>query len=149
MYPEEEDFFSETSITENKITQDPENMSKEAKMGSSIDGTKIPSILTPPPYTNKQDYKGGTNDKTRDYHTRETSDSPSDPDSYARNLDEEHKNEEDDDYIDPPSKKKDKIDYQLHEEIRNRLLLNVFSLKVINLVMFDIDNHKEDILAVG
>ena len=34
--------LSETSITGNKITQDPENMSKEAKVGSSIDGTKIP-----------------------------------------------------------------------------------------------------------
>ena len=45
-------------------------------MGSIIDGTKIPVKLTPPPYTNKQDYKGGTNDKTRDYLTRETSDSP-------------------------------------------------------------------------
>ena len=30
----------------------------------------------------------------------------SDIDSCARNLDEEHKNEEDDAYIDPPSKKK-------------------------------------------
>ena len=81
-------------------------MSKEANMGSSIDGTKIPSILAPPPYKNKQDYKGGTNDKTRDSHTRETSDPPSDPDSCARNLDEEHKNEENDEYIDPPSKKR-------------------------------------------
>ena len=62
--------------------------------------------MTPPPYTNKQDYKCGTNDKTRDSHTRETSDSPSDPVSCAINLDEEHKNEEVDDYIDPPSKKK-------------------------------------------
>ena len=47
----------------------------------------------------------------------------SDTDSCARNLDEEQKNEEDEDYIDPPSKKKDKIDSQLHDEIRNRLLL--------------------------
>ena len=78
-------------------------MSKEANMGSSIDGTNIPSILTPPPYTNKQYYKGGKNYKTRDYHTRKTSDSPSDPDSCEKNLDEENKNEEDDDYIDPPS----------------------------------------------
>ena len=61
-------------------------------MVSSIDGTKIPSILTPPPYTNKQYYKSGTNDKTRYSHTREPSDSPSDTDSCARNLDEEHKN---------------------------------------------------------
>ena len=42
-YPEEEEKkkLSETSITGNKITQDPDNLSKEAKVGSSIDGTKI------------------------------------------------------------------------------------------------------------
>ena len=39
----------ETSITGNKITQDQDNISKEAKVGSSIEGTKTPSILTPPP----------------------------------------------------------------------------------------------------
>ena len=60
-------------------------------MGSSIDGKKYVSI-TPPPNTNKQDYAGGTNDKTRDSLTRETGDSPSDTDSCARNLYEEHKN---------------------------------------------------------
>ena len=67
-------------------------MSKEAKVGSSIEGTKFPSILTPPPYENKKYYKGSTNEKTRDSHTCETSDSPRDTDSCARNLDEEHKN---------------------------------------------------------
>ena len=45
--------------------------------------------------------------------------------------------------------KKDKIDSQSHEEIRKRLLLNLFSLKVIDLVMFAIDNHEKEILAVG
>ena len=62
--------------------------------------------MNPPPYANKKDYKGGTNDKTRDSQTCETGDSRSDTDSCARNLDEEHKNEEDDDYIEPPSKKR-------------------------------------------
>ena len=38
------------------------------------------------------------------------------------NIDEEHKNEEVDDYIEPPSKKRDKLDSKLQEEIRNRLL---------------------------
>ena len=33
--------LSEISITGNKITQDPENQSKKAKVGSSIDDTKI------------------------------------------------------------------------------------------------------------
>ena len=99
---EEKNKLSETSITGNKITQDQDNKSKEAKLGSSIEGTKLSSILTPPPYKNKKDYKGGTNDKTRDSHTRETSDSPSDNDSCARNLDVEHKSEGDEDYNDPP-----------------------------------------------
>ena len=60
-------------------------------MGSSIDETKIHVELTPPPNTNKQDYAGGTNDKTSDSQTRETGDSQSESDSRARNLDEEHK----------------------------------------------------------
>ena len=47
--------LSETSITGNQTTQDPDNMSKQEKVGSSIDWTKIPSILTPPPYKNKQE----------------------------------------------------------------------------------------------
>ena len=77
-------------------------MSKETKVVSRIEGTEIPSILTLPPYTNKKDYKGVTNYKTRDSHTRETSVSWSDNDSCARNLDEENRNEEDEDYIEPP-----------------------------------------------
>ena len=56
-------------------------------MGTSIDGTKIYTELTLPPNTNKQDYTGGTNDKTRDSHTRETGNSRSDIDSCARNID--------------------------------------------------------------
>ena len=51
--------LSETSLIGNKIIQDPDNMSKETNVGSSIEGTKISSILTPPLYTNKKDYKGG------------------------------------------------------------------------------------------
>ena len=96
-YPDEEEKKkpSETSITGNKITQYQNNIGKEAKLVISIEGTKITSILTPPPYKNKKDYMGGTNDKTHDSHTRETSDSPSNNDRCAKNLDEEHKNEED------------------------------------------------------
>ena len=87
--------LSETLITGNKKTDGPDNMSKEAKVGSIIEGTEITPILTLPTYANKKDNKGGTNDKTRDFHTRETSDSPSDNDICPRNLDEEHKNKED------------------------------------------------------
>ena len=67
-------------------------------MDSSIDETKPNIKLTPPPYKNKQDYVGGTTDKTH-----ESDDSPSDTDGCARNIDDEHKNEEEEDYIDPPS----------------------------------------------
>ena len=49
---------SETSITGNKVTQDPDDTNKEAKFGGSIEKTKQtsvcvtphPSGLTPPPY---------------------------------------------------------------------------------------------------
>ena len=80
-------------------------------MGSSIGGTKIHVELTSPPNTNKEDYAGGTNDKTRDSQTRETGDSRSETDGCVINIDEEHKNEEDDDYIDAPSKQIDRIEY--------------------------------------
>ena len=72
-------------------------------MDSSIDEAKINVELTSPPYINIQDYVGGTNDKTRDSQTRESEDYWSDNDGCARNIDEEHKNEEDDDYIYPAS----------------------------------------------
>ena len=68
-------------------------------MGSSIDEKKTNVELTPPPNTNKQDYAGGTNDKTRDSQTRESGNSISDTYGCARNIDKEHKNEEDDNYI--------------------------------------------------
>ena len=98
--------LSEISITGNKITQEPDNQSKKSKVGSSFDKTKINVELTPLPNTYKKDYTCGTNDKTRGSQTRESGDSWIDTDVCAINLDEEHKNEEDEDYIDPPYKKK-------------------------------------------
>ena len=61
-------------------------------MGSSIDETKINLELTPHPNTNKQDYTGGTNDKTRGYQEPESEYSRSDTDCFARNIHGEHKN---------------------------------------------------------
>ena len=92
-------------ITGNEITQGPDSQSKKAKVDSSIDETKLNLKLTPPLYANKQEYVGITNEKTHGAQTRESDDSPSDTDGCARNLDDEHKYEEYDDYIDPPSKK--------------------------------------------
>ena len=95
-------------ITWNEITHEPDNPSKKAKVDSSIDETKPNLRLTPPPYKNNQDYDGGNNDKTResDYY-------PSDTDGCKRNIDDEHKNEEDDEYIDRPSEKNDIIKSKL------------------------------------
>ena len=73
-------------------------------MISNIDETKINVELAPPPNTNKKGCGGGTNDKARDSQTREYRDSRSDTDGCARNLHEEHKNGEIDDYIEPPLK---------------------------------------------
>ena len=53
-------------------------------MNNNIDEKNIIK-KTPPPYKNKQDYVGGTNDKTR-----ESDDSPGDTNGCARNLDYEH-----------------------------------------------------------
>ena len=86
-------------ITGNDSIQEPDNPSKKEKIDGSIDENNN-NLKTPPPYKNKQDYVGGTNDKTR-----ESDDSPSDTDGCARNLDDEHKNEEDEYYIEPPSEK--------------------------------------------
>ena len=140
--------ISEISITRNKITQDADNLSKKSKVGSRIDGTKIPVEPTPPTYTNKQDYKGGLNDKARDSLTRETSYSPSDTDSCTRNLDEEHKNEEDEDYIDPPSKKKIKL-IQNYKKKSGIGYYPKKTLKVIKAFMYDIDNHEKEILSAS
>ena len=76
-----------------------------------------------------KDYVGGTNDKKLDSQTRESEDYRSDTDGCARNLDGEHKNEQYDNYIDPPSKKKDTIESKLEEELRNRLLSKFFNSK--------------------
>ena len=46
--------LSEKSITGNKITQYQDNIGKEIKVGSRTEGTKNPSVLTPPPYKNKK-----------------------------------------------------------------------------------------------
>ena len=85
--------ISEILITGNKITQEPDNPSKKAEVDSSIDEKKH-NKKKPPPYKNKQDFVGGTNDKTREYD-----DYPSDTDGCEINLDDEHKNEEADDYV--------------------------------------------------
>ena len=55
-------------------------MEKGDKVGSSIEGSKkksvcvtpLLSLMTPPKYINKRDYKGDTQDKTLDSRTKDT-----------------------------------------------------------------------------
>ena len=65
-------------------------------MDSIID-EKIYNKKTPPPFKNEQDYIVGTNEKTC-----ESNDSPSDTYGCARNLGNEHKHEEYEEYIETP-----------------------------------------------
>ena len=146
----------EPLVTANKITQDTDDMKEDDKVGSSIEGTKKTSVcvnphrsgLTPTPYNNKQDYKGGTQDKTIDSHTPDSDVSRHDDTSLKRNLYEENKNAKDDKYIDEPQIKNDKINFQSHENIRNRLLLKRFSKKIIDLILSNIVQYEKDILTV-
>ena len=70
----------EPLVTAPEVTQDPDYMEKGDKVGSSIEGSKKtsvcvttnPSIKTPYPYNNKQDYKGDTLDKTLDSRTKDS-----------------------------------------------------------------------------
>ena len=70
--------------TEKEGIQKPDKPSKKARVDSIIDEKNI-IIKTPPPCKNKQDYVGGTNDKTC-----QSDDSPSDTDGCERNLGNEH-----------------------------------------------------------
>ena len=136
-------------------TQDPDDTKGDDNVGGSIEGTKktsecvIPhwSGLNPTPYNNKQDYKGDTKEKKIDAHKHDSDVSIHDEDSLKRNLDEEIKNAEDDEYIDNPPIKNDKINSQSHENIRNILLLERFSGKIIDLISSNIVIHEKDILA--
>ena len=71
-----------------------------------------------------------------------------DDDSLKRNLDEENKNAENDEYIDNPQIKNDKINSQSHENIRKRLLLKRFSMKIFDLILSSIVIYEKDILSV-
>ena len=62
------------------------------------------SRKTLPPFKNKVDYRSDTNEKTR-----ESDDSPSDADFCARNLGDEHKNEDDEGYIETPPEENESI----------------------------------------
>ena len=143
-------------VTANKVTQDTDDTNEYVKVGSSIEGTKKTSVcvtphlsgLTPPPYSNKQYYKGGTNYKTIDSHTPDYDVSINDDASVKRNLDEENNNSEKDEYIDHPPIKNDKINSQSHENIRKRLFLKRFSLKIIDMILSNIDQFEKDLLAV-
>ena len=70
----------EPLVTAHEVTQDPDDMEKGDKAGSSIEGSKKTSVCvtphlplkTPPPYNNKRDYKGDTLDKRLDSRTNDS-----------------------------------------------------------------------------
>ena len=70
----------ESLVTAPEVTQDQYDMEKDDKVSSIIEGSKQIlvcvtthlAIKTPHPFNNKQDYKGGTHDKTLDPSTKDT-----------------------------------------------------------------------------
>ena len=69
-------------------------------------------------------------------------------------MDDKNVNEEDDKYIETPSEENYIIKLNisegiLEEDVRNSLSAKTFSRKVIKVVMFTIENHERDKLAVG
>ena len=118
-------------------------MEKGDKVGSSIEGSKKtsvcvtpnPSLKTTPPYNNKRYYKGDILYKTLDSHTHDSDVLKKDDASLEINLDKEINNAEDDEYIDDPPLQKFNINSQSHENIRKRLLLKRFTMKIIDLIL--------------
>ena len=80
--------ISETLIKGKQINQEPYNPSKREKVDSIID-EKRHNKKTAPQFKNKEDCISGTNENAHEYD-----ESASDTDICARNLGNEHKNEE-------------------------------------------------------
>ena len=97
--------------------QEPDNPSKREKVDSIIDEKNIIK-KTPPPFKNKEDYIGVTNEKTR-----ESYDSPSDTDGCAIHLGYKHKNEEDEEYIETPPEENDSIKSEISEGITKEYVI--------------------------
>ena len=146
----------EPLVTAPEVPQDPDDMEKGDKVGSSIEGSKKTSVCvtpnqslkTPPPYNNKRDYKGDTLVKTLDSRTHDSDVLRKYDDSLKRNLDKEINNSEDDEYIDNLPLQKININSQSHENIRKRLLLKRFTRKIIDLVLSNIVIYEKNISAV-
>ena len=70
----------EPLVTAPEVTQDQDDMGKDDKFDSSIEGSKQRSVCvtphlslkTPPPFNNNRDYKGDTHAKTLDSSTKDT-----------------------------------------------------------------------------
>ena len=68
-------------------------------------------------------------------------------DSLKRNLEKETKNADDDEYIDDPTLQKSNIKSQSHENIRHRLLLKRFTIKIIDWILSKIVRYEKNISA--
>ena len=92
-------------------------------------------LKKPPPFKNKEDYIGDTNEKTRGSY-----DSPSETHGFPRNLDEEHENEEDEEFSENTSEINDSIKLKIskgitEEDVIISLLDKKILLKVIKAVI--------------
>ena len=98
----------EPLLTAPKVTQDQDDMGKDDKVSISIEGSRQESLCvsphpllnTPPPFDNKQDYKGDTHDETPDPSTKYNNVLKKDNATLKRNLDKETKTANDDEYVD-------------------------------------------------
>ena len=102
-----------------------------------------------PPFKNKEDYIGDTNEKTSG-----SDDSPSETDGCVRNLDKEHKNEEDEEYSETTPEINDSIISKISKDITEEyfiisLLDKHFSLKLTKAVILSIDTYKQGMIEVG
>ena len=119
----------------------------EGSKKASVCVTPLLSLNNPPKYINERDYKVDTLDKTQDSHTKDTDVVKINDDSLKRNLYKEIKNADDDEYIDNPPLQNVNIKSQSHENIRNRLLLKRFTIKLIYLILSNIVRYEENISA--
>ena len=110
---------------------------------------KIKNKKTPPPFKNNKYYIGGNNKKTHEHNYY-----PNDTDDCTRNLGDENKNEEYEEYIETKPEENDSIKSKISEGITEKdviisLLAKKKPIKVIKSIILSIDTYKQDMIAVG
>ena len=112
---------------------------------TSVCVTPLLSLKTPPKYTNNRDYIGNTHDKKLHSSTKDTDVLNKNDDSLKINLDKEKNNADGDEYIYNPPLQIDNIKYQSQDNIRKRLFLKRFTIKLIDLILSNIVRYENNI----